>query len=252
MGLILYEMIYLRGPYDGVMEQHGTRAMFYIADSRMAIQYPDCPRLHFINASLTKNKENKVECKPEFLHMEAILQQCLERDAEQRCEVETIQNELGKLPPVVRMDLQSNCVTTMKKKSDVPLPPTSSPTRASNALNKQPTTTESEAGYRYMFSPDFLPSPSSHFSTEPMSQNNNYLRSELQTPLIKLADADADATVYLDSQIETVHEKREKDIMASCKQLLEECGINPENIQAWKEKLGVFEAPAIANQVQEP
>ncbi len=208
MGLILYEMIYSRCPFDSIMETHGNRAMFYIADSRMTIQFPDCPRLHSIIASLTKTtgkdlqtaSVRHLDCKPQFFHVITVLQGCLDRDPETRLEVFPAQIEMMKLPAVVAL-----------------------PEAQTNSHAKS----NSVYGRRYTF-----------LSTQTVPGK------VLRVPSVDLANADAEATVFLDTKVESPQEKKQKELLEQMEQFLQQCGGGPQEqlVQAWKERLAILES----------
>ncbi len=237
MGLILYEMIYCRCPFDSIMETHGHRAMFYIADSRMSIQFPDCPRLHSVVSAVTKmlgrelHNVRQLDCKPQFLHVVTVLQGCLDRTPETRWEATTVQQEMKKLPAVVALPPTAGSPPTSRAVS----PQTSSnthgesqrvPAQDNHADSDIIAKSDSVYGRRYTFL-------STNVSSGKM----------LRTPGVVLAQADAEATVFLDTQIESPQERKQKELLEHMEQFLEQRGGGQDELlQAWKERLAMLES----------
>ncbi|CAD7968228.1 unnamed protein product, partial [Amoebophrya sp. A25] len=89
LGIILYLLIYGRGPYDH-LSGGGARMMIGIADPRMRIQYPDWSSHH-------RYANKDPEEKKRFYHVIAILQRLLERDPKKRASLDFVLQELDKV-----------------------------------------------------------------------------------------------------------------------------------------------------------
>ncbi len=275
---MLYEMVWLRGPYDGIIKKHGTRAMFYIADPRMVMQFPDCPRLYDSTANSgvedliiaeqtaqvqTSNEKmqiiteahaienhnktfnnNILNKKPLFLHMVAVLQNCLERDPDTRSTVDDIEQELDKFPPIEKVHAT--------KANDVAKHPAhvssngASDNDVTNRNNSTPTLTQQQEAAPHL--DELICGGSYAFA------NINSIKNTLLTPRIALSDTKTEATVFLDKTLELPFERQQKQaflktqaqVLVCCEKFLEDCGMQNEHIQAWRERIAMLGAPGSA------